>query len=308
MNINRLAFKTIEKIVNKITVFVITSLSKTEFFSFMQDQVYLEFMDRILTGFKLNINEPISYNEKLQYLKLNNKMDLTDFVDKLQVRKYIEDTIGEQYLVKLLGVYEKFDEIVFEDLPNSFVIKTTHGSGSNIICKDKSKLNKKVAKKKIESWLKRNWFWFGRVYAYKSIKPQIIIEEYLSDDYGNEPMDFKFFCFHGEPKLIQLDINRFGEHKQNFYDIDWNFRKARIRHEFDSKIQNNKPKNFENMVAICRLLSKQFIHVRVDLYNVNGQIKFGELTFYSLSGFGKYKDEWLNQEMGSWIDLETLNQ
>jgi hypothetical protein len=260
-------------------------------------------------GREVELANPSKYNDKLQWLKLNWYDKRANIcVDKYDVRSFVKEKVGEKYLNELYSVYDSVDEIDLDQLPNSFVLKGTHGSGFNIICRNKSDINLKRECKKIARWLKRNYYWQNREWVYKELKPRMISEKFLIDEQGNPPMDYKIFCFHGEPKLIQVDIDRFGGHKQNFYDTEWNFRDVEIWCDNDKSVELSKPENFDEMLEISRKLSESFPHVRVDLYNIDGEIIFGELTFFHLSGIQKFRNESLEDEMGSWLDLERINK
>lgn len=276
---------------------------------FISSQKAIEYSFKQRLKRNLELDNPVLYNDKLQWLKLYWRDDLAILcADKYEVRKYIEETIGKDYLNELFGLYDSTKEINFDSLPTQFVLKGTHGSGFNIICKDKSKLDIKLVRKKLDLWLRINYFYKGREWVYQSIKPRIISEKYLCDVNGNPPMDFKIYCFNGVPRLIQVDIDRFGKHKQNFYDCEWNFRDVHIWCDNDKDFIIKKPVNFEKMIEFARLLSYPFPHVRVDLYNLDGKILFGELTFFHLNGYMPFIDKDLELEMGNWLDLSTIDQ
>jgi len=273
-------------------------------FNWLSDEQYLKLIYRAETGKKLDLENPKSFNEKLQWLKLYDRNpEYVKLVDKYEVRKYIAEKIGEEYLIPLIGVYNSVDEIDWNNLPQKFVLKCTHGSGCNIICKDKSELNINLAKKKLNKWMKKNWYWFGREWPYKYIKPRIICEKYMVDESGKELKDYKIFCFNGEPKVIQVDYNRFINHKRNLYDLEWNYMPLSIKYPNDPNKIINKPQRLGEMLNIARILSKDYPHVRVDFYSINEKIYFGELTFYHGSGFEKFEPESYNYVFGSWLQL-----
>lgn len=258
---------------------------------------------------KLVLDKPVLYNDKLQWLKLYWRDNLAIVcADKYEVRSLIEQIIGSHYLNEIYHVYQSTSDIKLDKLPDQFVLKGTHGSGFNLFCSNKSNFDSKKEFKKMDLWLKLNYFYKGREWVYQTIKPRIIAERYLSDKNGNPPMDYKIYCFNGIPKLIQVDIDRFGKHKQNFYDCDWNFRDVRIWCENDKNTMIDKPINFDKMLEISTILSKPFPHVRVDLYNLDGQILFGELTFFHLNGYMPFIDKELELEMGEWLDLSKIDQ
>jgi len=279
---------------------IIKLLGDKRFFDWIPDKQYLKLVYWGETGKKLNIKAPNTFNEKLQWLKLyDRKSEYNIYVNKHAVRSFIAETIGEKYLIPLIDVYNSVEEIDWDVLPNKFVLKCTHGSGSNIICSDKDKFEIEEAKKKLKKWMNKNWYWFGREWPYKNIKPRIISEKYLQ---GNIT-DYKFMCFHGEPKLIQIHRNRGSKDRTlDFYDIDWN--KTEIRRKMPTaKELIPKPDNLEEMLEVARKLSKNEVHCRIDLYEVKGKVYFGEKTLYTASGFSEFAKEKYDELLGSWIKL-----
>ncbi len=278
---------------------LIRALGGRGFFNWLPDRPYLKLVYWGETGKKLNLEKPLTYNEKLQWLKLNDrKPEYINFVDKHEVRSYVKEKIGEQYLIPLVGVYDSVENIDWSELPKQFVLKCTHGSNSNIICSDKEKLDIEKAKAKLKRWMKRNWYWFGREWPYKYIKPRIICEKYLGDNI----IDYKFMCFHGEPKIIQVHCGRYGDHTLDFYDTSWN--KTEIRRNMKtSDYLIPKPKLFDDMLSIAKKLSENEIHVRIDLYEVDRKVYFGEKTFYSASGFEPFAKDEYDEYLGSFIKL-----
>lgn len=281
---------------------IVRVLGTYNLLNWIPDKTYLKILFYCETGQKLNLEKPESFNEKQQWIKLyDRKPEYITYVDKYAVRKYIKQTIGEEYLIPLIGVYETVGDIPWTDLPNRFVLKCTHGSGSNIICKNKNKLDIPDAKKKLSKWMRKNWYWFGREWPYKNVKPRIICEEFISDT-NNTPDDIKVLCFNGKAKLIEVHANRFGDnHTQDFYDINWN--KTGISQGNISNFIKEKPIYFEEMISLSELLAKDKFHVRVDWYEVKRELYFGELTFFDGSGFYSFDDENDNLMLGSWIDL-----
>ena len=269
-------------------------------FRLLPDDIFLRIKYRLIMGKPLDLKKPKTFNEKLQWLKLyDRKPEYTKLVDKYEVRKYIAETIGEQYLIPLLGVYDSFDDIDFDTLPNQFVLKPNHTSGNVFICKDKLKIDFNKLRKKVNKWLKREYYWLHREWPYKNVKPRIICEKFLEDNIT----DYKFMCFHGEPKLIQIHRNR-GRKDQtlDFYDVNWN--KTEIRRDKPTSQEFiPKPKNLDEMLSIARILSKDEIHVRIDLYEVEGKVYFSEKTFFSASGFSKFAKEEYDELIGRWIKL-----
>lgn len=233
-------------------------------------------------GYPLNLNNPVTYNEKLQWLKLNDrKNNYSKLVDKYEVKKFVANKIGKEYIIPTYGVWNRFDEIDFDKLPNQFVLKCTHDSGSYVICSDKEKFDVEAAKLKIEKALKSSFYWDSREWPYKNVRPRIIAEKYI----GFYPKDYKFFVFDSEIDSVMVCNGRENGHpKFYFYDTDW--KRLYYQHkeiEFEDTIE--KPLGFETMIEIVKQLSEGFPHIRIDLYNVNGKIWFGEYTFYDQGGF-----------------------
>ncbi len=279
-------------------------LCNKNIFWFLSDKTYLKMKYRLVVGKKLNLKNPKTFNEKLQWLKLYDRKPIyTTMVDKYEAKKYVASIIGEEYIIPTLGVYNHFDEIDFDKLPNQFVIKCTHDSGGIVIVKDKKELNIEEAKKKIEKCLKRNYFYSGREWSYKNIKPRIIIEKYMVDESQKELKDYKIFTFDGKAKIIEVDFDRFIEHKRNLYDTDWKYIEAIIKYPTDKNVKINKPKSLNKMLELAEKLSKDIPHVRTDFYSIDDKIYFGELTFYHESGYGKFVPEEFGEELGSWIKL-----
>lgn len=254
----------------------------------------------------LNIINPKTYNEKLQWLKLYDRKPIyTQLVDKFEVRKYIKNIIGENYLIPLIGVWNEFDEINFEKLPNQFVLKPTHTSGNVFICKDKTSINLVNLKREINGWLKRNYFWEHREWPYKNVKPRIICEILLEQKDGDELRDYRFFCFNGEPKFITVDFSITDKKKtrRNIYDLDWNLLDVEISYPKEKKIVVVKPNKLEEMISLSRRLSANIPHSRIDFYYIENKVIFGEITFYHQSGMGKIYPTEFDLIMGSWIQL-----
>lgn len=274
----------------------------------ISDELYYKIKYRFTTNKKLNLENPQLFNEKLQWLKLKDRNPLyKNLVDKYEVRKHIAKTIGENYLIPLLGVYNNFNDIDFDSLPNQFVLKPNHTSGNVFICRDKNRIDLSALKLEIEAWLARDYYWVHREWPYKGIEPKIICEKYMVDESGTELKDYKVFCFNGVPKMIQVDFNRFNGHKRNLYDLEWNYIPSSIQYPSDSETKIKKPDNLMELLELSRVLSKGIPHVRTDFYVVNNNIYFGELTFYHGSGYEKFEHESLALKMGSWIQLDRTS-
>lgn len=269
----------------------------------MPDKMYLQWQFNHIYKKKLNIDEPKTYADKLAYLKTHDKNPLlSKLVDKYEVRKYVAEKIGDQYLIPLLGIYESTNEIPWADLPNKYVLKCTHDSASVILHLYESDFDKEEAIKSLKKHLGRNMYWYSREYPYKDVKPRIVCEEFL-DDGGKAPSDYKIMCFDGKPKYIVLDMDRFGNHRRDVYDITWVKQDITTDHEQSDNIAE-KPPVLEDMLQLAEKLSAGFPHVRVDFYYVNGRIYFGEMTFFPWGGPIWFKpDEW-NYRLGSLINVD----
>lgn len=304
-----------KKNMNKLVFFLKHPLSFIIFLNnrnikILRDKNYLKLFYKLKFNKELNLEDPKTFNEKLQWLKLNDrKYVYTTMVDKYEVKKYVSHVIGEDYIIPTIGVYDKFDDIDFKELPNKFIIKCTHDSGGLVIVKDKNKLDIKKAKKKINKHLKRNYYYSGREWPYKNVKPRIIIEEYMEDNVNKELRDYKFFCFNGKMKFFKIDFNRSTYHQANYYDKNKNLLKfgEEVCPPDCNKILEM-PVNLNRMIKLAEMLSKNIPFLRVDLYEVNGKIYFGELTFYPASGFGKFKPEDCDRKLGDLIDLSQVKR
>lgn len=294
----------------KNPLLLIVKCKSTPLFRWIPDKKYIELYYRAALGKKLNLDNPKTFNEKLQWLKLyDRKEEYSTLADKYEVREYVLNTLGEQYLVPLVGgPWERFDDIDFSKLPEKFVLKCTHDSGSVFICKDKSNFDLRHVKKRIDKAMKKNYFYAGREWSYKDIKPRIVAEKYMVDESGYELKDYKIFCFNGIPKMIQVDYGRFSEHKRNLYTTDWEYIPVEIKYPTDSSYIIPKPICLDEMLKVATVLSKKFIHVRVDLYAIENRVYFGELTFYHGSGCEIITPPEFAYTMGDWMDITGGNK
>lgn len=287
---------------------LIRTLGEYGVFNWLPDRPYLRLVYWAEMGKRLNLDPPVTYNEKLQWLKIyDRKPEYTKYVDKYAVRSHVRATIGEQYLIPLLGLYNSVEEINWAMLPKQFVLKCTHGSGSNIICKEKDKLDIQGSKMKVNKWMKKSWFWFGREWPYRNVKPRIICEEFLSN-HGEVPDDYKVLCFNGKAKLIEVHTGRYENHRQDFYDINWN--KTEISQAAFTRISNKiikKPQVLEEMLQLSEKLSQNTYHVRIDWYVVEKRLYFGEITFFDSSGFCPFDTEDFDLLLGRWINLSNCS-
>jgi len=275
-------------------------------FKWIGDENYLKIAYRISMGKKLPLYNPQTYNEKLQWLKIyDRRPEYTMMVDKYEVKEYVAKIIGEEHIIPTLGIWNRFEEIDFDSLPDQFVLKCTHDSGGLVICKDKSKLDKKKTKNLLNGCLKNNYYWGQREWPYKDVKPRILAEKFMVEESGNELKDYKWFCFDGVPKalFIATDRNTPGEEtKFDFFDMDFNHLPFTNGHP-NATIEIKKPQGFEEMKKLAEKLSVGIPHVRVDFYDINGYIYFGELTFSHWSGMTPFVPEKWDYTFGSWIKL-----
>lgn len=259
-------------------------------------------------GYKLNINEPKTFNEKLQWLKLNWIDEQARVcADKYEVRKYIKEKGLEHILNDLYFVYENIEDINIDELPNEFVMKVSHGCGQNLICKDKSKVDWKKEKKKFKKWLKTSHYYDSLEWVYKGLKPRIIVEKLIKTEDGKVPKDYKIFCFNGEPKYLFVASDR-GKNttKFDFYDCEWN--RLKVKNYYPNSEQGIKrPKELEQMLEYSRILSKDFPHVRIDFYIEENKIIFGESTFFHFSGSQPFEPIEFDYEMGRILTLPNKN-
>lgn len=274
-------------------------------FLILPDHWYYRFMfafTHVRLGFRpywLNLKNPKSFNEKINWLKLHERFESGSLLaDKVKVREYVANIIGEQYLIPLIGVFENADDIPFDQLPTGFALKANHGSGWNIICTDKSNLNWTATKRQLNKWLSYNSYYLSREWQYKSITPAVICEQLLEF----EIKDYKIFCFDGEPAFIQVDYDRFSNHTRSFYDLQWNKLKFGINYPIHSDISPI-PSTLPDMIRIAKLLAQDRTFLRVDLYEHNNQVFFGELTLYPGGGFEPFLTKSQDFEMGKFIQL-----
>lgn len=284
------------KAVMNVKNFISTKLVSDEEFAKKRYRYFLEE--------ELDLTNPQTFNEKIQWMKVRYRNNLyTQYADKYAVRDIVENKIGKQVLNDLYGVYDDPSDINLDTLPESFVLKATHGSGTNLLVKNKGDLDWQSTKKELSNFLIQNHYYSSREWVYKDIPSKIIIEKYLEVD-GRPPNDYKFFCFDGKPIMIQVDKDRFSTHKRNLYDLDWN--KLDVKYEFDNSDEiDEKPAKLEEMIEYAEILSEGFPFIRIDFYEVGDQVIFGEATFFPESGKGRFTPEEFNKELGSYLKLPT---
>jgi len=276
---------------------------------FLPSKLYVRFHYEYFSGKKLDLYNPKDFNAKIEWYKVFFRPKiLNTLADKYSVRAYVKEKIGEQYLNELYAVYDNPEDIDYAKLPNEFIIKANHTNGHNIIVKNKETLNKKNLNKKFKKWLGKNQYYRrGQEWAYKDIKPKIIIEKFLKEDDKNSLVDYKFYCFNGEPKFIDVHLDREEDHKQGCFDLEFNllpFGKSKIYKSIDSSIE--KPTNLEEMVTLSKALSKKLPFVRVDFYSINGKSIFGEMTFYPSDARKAFYPEEYNTIIGDYFKLPKL--
>lgn len=269
----------------------------------MSDEELVKRMYQCKMGKPLNLENPKSYTEKLQWLKLYDRQPIyTQMVDKVAAKKLIEERIGKQYVVPTIGEWDCFKNIDFNELPNKFILKCTHDSGSYCICRDKNTFDKKSARRKLTRSLNRNYYLTRREWPYKDVPHKIIAEELLEDISGQALVDYKYFCFNGEPKVMYIAADAAKVPTTDFFDMHYEHLPIRMR-DPNAKVVPEKPAQFDEMKRIASILSEGIPHLRVDFYIVNNHLYVGEMTFFHMGGFAKiYPEEW-DKKMGDWIIL-----
>ncbi|MBQ0030423.1 MAG: hypothetical protein KBT32_08310 [Bacteroidales bacterium] len=272
----------------------------------LPDDVYLKLRFRLKMGERLNLKNPKTFNEKLQWLKLyNRKPEYTTLVDKYAVKEYVATRIGNEYIIPTIGVWDSVEDIEWNKLPDQFVLKTTHGGGGTgvVICNEKNVFDKKKAIDSLKNSMKSDIYRSYREWPYKNVPRKIIAEQYMTDADG-QLKDYKFFCFNGEVKFFKVDFNRFTGHRANYYSAEGVLQKFGEKcylPDFNTEIKM--PENIETMISLAEQLSKNIPFLRVDFYNVDGKIFFGEMTFFPAAGMGKFEPEEWDTTIG---DLLTL--
>lgn len=277
--------------------------------TFLPARIYVGYMYEYFTNKKLNLNDPKEFNEKIQWYKVfYQPAILTQLVDKYEVRAYVEEKIGAQYLNELLGVYRKGSEVNYDTLPNEFIIKATHASSYNLIVHDKSKVNRLKAKLLFKKWLSTNQYSrTGKEWAYKNCRPQLIAEKLLTEKGEASLTDYKIYCFNGKAKFVGIYIDRADKLKRGFYDVNFNklpFTNASEESTIDKDIK--KPSTFIEMIRLAEVLADKLPFVRVDFYSVKDRIIFGEMTFYPGDGRKDFKPDEYNKVIGDYMELPKI--
>ena len=265
----------------------------------------------------IDFDNPVTFNEKLQWLKLNDRNPVySSMVDKYEAKKWVAKILGnDNVIVKTYGVWESFNDIDFSELPNQFVLKTTHDSGGVVICTDKQDFDMKKAARKINASLHHNYYKWGREWPYKNVKPRVLAEEYLVEKTHGELKgltDYKFYCFNGKPRFLYVANSNFinGEKRDliSIYDLEWNIAPFQRSDHKPLPYTPRKPQNFEKMIEFSGKLAANIPFIRVDWYEINGKLYFGELTFYPGSGFGEFYPKEFNYEIGKWLDISSVGK
>lgn len=271
----------------------------------VEDEEYLKRMYHGLTGKRLRLEHPVTFNEKLQWLKLYDRRPVyTTMADKYAAKQYIADRIGADYVIPTLGIWDRAEDIDFDALPSQFVLKTTHDSGSVVICRDKRTFDVKGAAETLNKSLNRDYYSLFREWPYKDIKRRILAEEFLDAGEEKVPNDYKVLCFNGVPKTISVHTGRFTNHRAYFFSPDWKpMEIAFPPYVPDQSIEIKQPEHLQEMLRLARTLSNGIAFLRTDFYEVDGRLYMGELTFFPASGFKKFVPPQSDETLGSWLTL-----
>lgn len=285
--------------------------SRRGMLKWMHDETYIKIIYRLQVKKKLNLERPTTFNEKLQWLKLNERTaKYTIMVDKIAAKEYVAKCIGEEYVIPTIGMWEKAEDIDFQKLPEKFVLKCNHDSSSIVFCKDKRKLDNQKTRKELNYCLRNNGYWYGREWPYKNVKPCIFAEKLMENSGSRKDeslLVYKFLCFNGEPKIIQTIQNDKKENESiDYFDCDWNL--LDMRQNFpNSSRPLERPKALNEMIIIASKLSKGLPFIRVDLYEIDGKVFFSEFTFFSDDGMNRFYPDYWDALLGEWIKLEGID-
>ena len=286
-------------------------LIKLGYYDSLSDEEFLKKVFPKYMGYPLDFENPKTFSEKLQWLKVNYREPIqTIMVDKHEAKDFIAHRVGDQYIIPTLAVWDSVEDIDFDALPNQFVLKCTHDSGGIVICKDKSSLDREAAKAKLRTSLKRDYSRIAREWPYKEVPRRIIAEEYLSELGSNEILDYKMYCFHGEPKMTVVCSDRFSKAgtRMNFYDIDWKPMGIHFGHYPPLPTEFPRPETYDEMLRLATELSKDCPFLRVDFYEIKGRLYIGELTFFPGAGLEQFRPISKDYELGEWLQLETVHR
>lgn len=305
------------KLLSKVNRFIFNYARAFGMFDILSDEQFIRLLWKRKFHSSINLDNPTSFNEKLQWLKLHDrKAEYTTMVDKYKAKKWIADKLeSEEFIIKTYNVWDKFEDIDFDTLPEKFVLKTTHDSGGVVVCKNKQKLDTNKAKKIINKSLHRNYYKWGREWPYKNVKPRIIAEEYLEEKVHTEIeglTDYKFYCFNGEPKFLYVSKSNFVNGRKrdlmSFYDLDWKLGPFQREDHENLPYTPKKPIEFKKMIEYSKKLSEGIPFLRVDWYEIDGKLYIGELTFYPGAGFGEFSPKKYNYEIGNWLDISNIER
>lgn len=288
---------------------MVLPLAENGLFKWMPDKQYLQFAYHAHMGNKLDLNNPKTFNEKLQWLKLYNRKQIyTIMVDKYAVKEYAKLIVGEDYIIPTIGLWDKPEDIDPNQLPEQFVLKCTHDSGSIHICRSKKHFDFDKTRNELRKHLHKGTYWFGREWPYKHVVPQIMAEPYLEDDTERELPDYKIHCFNGEPKIILVCKDRYSRDGliEDFYDTNWNHLDVQRPGIRNAETPIPCPTEIKVMLEESKKLSKDIPFLRVDFYIVNHKVYLGELTFFPSSGFAKFIPESFDRQLGDWINLDLI--
>ena len=302
--------KFLKKFVNN-PFYVFFCISERANLNWIPDELFLKLLYRSNLGKKADLKNPKSFNEKLQWLKLYDRKDIyTTMVDKYAAKQYVTEILGEEYIIPTLGVWDRFEDIDFDRLPNQFVLKCTHDSGGLCICRDKRELNKEQAKRKLEHSLATSYYWSAREWPYKNVEPRIICEKYMENPGINGLRDYKFYCFHGKVQYLYVSegMEDHTTAKISFATPDWQLAPFGRSDYAQYDALPPKPERLEEMIAIAERVSKDIPFLRVDLYEIDGKIYFSEFTFSPCAGFMPFSDDIWDLKLGALIELPVIPQ
>ena len=286
-------------------------LIKLGYYDSLSDEEFLKKVFPKYMGYPLDLENPKTFSEKLQWLKVNYREPIqTVMVDKHEAKDFIAQRVGDQYIIPTLAIWDSVEDIDFDALPNQFVLKCTHDSGGIVICKDKSSLDRKATKAKLSASLQRDYSRIAREWPYKDVPRRIIAEEYLSELGNNEILDYKMYCFHGEPKITVVCSDRFSKTgtRMNFYDIDWKPMGIHFGHYPPLSTEFPRPETYDEMLRLAMELSKDCPFLRVDFYEIKGRLYIGELTFFPGAGLEQFCPMTKDYELGEWLHLENVHR
>ncbi len=284
-------------------------LAQRGFYSWMSDEAFLRMLYRARMKRELNLEQPRTFNEKLQWLKIHDRRpEYRKMVDKYDAREYIAGRIGDQYLVPVYGVWDSFRDIDFDLLPSRFVLKCTHDSGGVVICRDRKHFNPACARAMLSSRMRWDYYWVSREWPYRNLKPRVLAEKYLTDESGYELKDYKLMCFNGQVRCSFVCSDRMSSDglKVTFYDREWK-RLPFTRHYPAAAADAARPAHYEEMIRIAEILSENIPFLRVDFYEADGRLYVGELTFYPGGGMEEFTPQSWDYELGSWLELPDLD-